>query len=1020
MSINPPQKILDKVAVETMQKESVVDNVTKSDYRKLFEIARSSLLDFSYAVWLIYEHKAWEPLGYDNFEVACIEILGISKSTASKYKTIAEGVLAVLRQDEKFHSVKQITKIGDSVTLEHLVTDKMRNLGEFVSRLGMRRSYELISCPGVDIKAVAEGGNPLYVNNGIKKEITVEDIKSAKNIKILVSELVSISSSTPTPQAQAQTPAKPVNPVNQARQRLDRYIYIAGELKKQVETERHALQGLILEQTEDLRKQLATLCTEVSEFITDEKALLQIVDVNATEPKPEKKLPANEFIEVAELAEFTGLSDSYIRRLCRDRKIEATYLKKGKDESWLIHPDGLPEEHRKAFYSESAKRAETDERERLRLLNKDRDIVLNEVAKSIRKKALNDEYCIRNFGHLQGDELTEALQKHQEEYPEYDAIPYSTFKRKLKAYQAEGIRGIIDWRGVHRRGETKVTDEDFEYYKAQRMNENGLSSPECWKEVRGRAIREGRITYDKEGVETVWNKETGEEEGSFPCAATFERLYVERTKEAARVLATKGAHRAKQTIHFPHVATDPESILPGQLYVMDHHTTDILCKPSDVTVVKSLVSKLMRGEFDSPALKSRAEKELRRHLKSGLSKKKTVRLWLTNCMDFRTRKQLGWYLHEHAPCTADVMYTFMLACKYHGYPEALLLDNGKDFRSKHFAGKPFRNRKTETSPYNKVKIESVVQDVNSRDNVATGLGIRVIWAGVKQSQAKPIERQYRFVCDGFSKRFKTYTGSKPHERPEATSANIKKGDIPLVVDIIEIFDNFIKGINSAPQGGKYLDGKSPDQLWVEKHPGKRMPGEAALFMMMLKMGDEKKLTAQGYSHPALGGYNFWNDQMMGDSGRKVYARWDPEDWEKCYIFDAATDVFLYPAELQQLSPMMPQTAEGQQIFQEILAQKKRHQKLISAEAKSMKMVSGGESFENVNAHNQAFENTWKAVHEMREDGAKPVTLTHNKLDEIGRNILSYKDPGDKDLSGIVPKEQPKSGKKIKLLQSDPD
>ena len=102
--------------------------------------------------------------------------------------------------------------------------------------------------------------------------------------------------------------------------------------------------------------------------------------------------------------------------------------------------------------------------------------------------------------------------------------------------------------------------------------------------------------------------------------------------------------------------------------------------------------------------------------------------WVTAWRDYKSGKWLGWLLQTGSPNSDHIFQTFYYAVEKYGLPEDVIIDNGKDYRCKDFAGGR-RQIRIETD---KARTTSMLDELN----------VCVNFALPYNAQTKPIERDF--------------------------------------------------------------------------------------------------------------------------------------------------------------------------------------------------------------------------------------------------------------------------------------
>lgn len=702
-----------------------------------------------------------------------------------------------------------------------------------------------------------------------------------------------------------------------------------------------------------------------------------------------------EYYSAVEIADKVGVSERAIQKLIKQKKIDARFIE-GKQSAGRggvatrIRPEGLPEELRRKFVEGSTTQdparfeAETD--------------VWSMATKSQRDRIKPYYHAIKNMAGLKGHELKVALDRHNLSLPAGSRINLKTFYRKLKLYEEGGLLALLPDHGKNA-GLTVVNEEDFKYFASLFLTQNRLSQKECHRQVFGRAAIDGRAKVIKGKLYEI-DPQTGKELRTYPSASSFHRLLTKRYSKDEVYLARYGEHKLRQTGLSYSIDRDLTTVRAGDVWVSDHRQIDILANSSK-KVIGDLAKKVLHAKL-SDIDRNLLTKRIRRAIAAQFSGK-PVRLWLTAWIDFKTGKWLSWLLHEEDPNSDHIIQSFKWAVQKYGIPKGVYLDNGKDYRCKDFAGNP-RGKKL---------------DEQEMTTLLGQLDVKVTFSIVKNARAKIIERQFRHFIEKFEKHFGTYTGKNSSDRPETTHANIKRGEIPDALDVIDLFEQFITALNSQPREGKELRGLSPDALFSKEFNEKRTISERALAMFTMRTSAVRSLQANGFKDPDIDHF-YYASWMATMAGRKVYLRRDPEQWQTALVFDAKDHDELGTAELIAGTPGWAQTDEEHQQVENALAIQKQRGALLKASLKDLRKIAVGDTVDNYRSLVAIENEIMLATHDVTGDNEAPINrMTRTGLDDIMSRIETAANPTSPDLSSITP-DTSKPGKKLKGLLSDPD
>lgn len=216
--------------------------------------------------------------------------------------------------------------------------------------------------------------------------------------------------------------------------------------------------------------------------------------------------------------------------------------------------------------------------------------------------------------------------------------------------------------------------------------------------------------------------------------------------------------RAWQAQCAPRMQRDIEQVYTLQVWCGDEHTLDFFCRVRG-----------RNGEW------------------------KRTRPVLTAWMDVRSRYFVGW--HIDATGNSD---TILAAAKHgiarFGPPAMAYIDNGEDYKSA--AGK-----RKKWAFFNQQRLA----------NAFAELDIDVTWAIPYQPWSKPIESNFRWVCEEFSKDQRSYCGNRPENKPDDVLA-MDVMALPTIAEVRELFAAALEDIHAIERCGSGAYGKCPAEL----------------------------------------------------------------------------------------------------------------------------------------------------------------------------------------------------------------
>lgn len=383
--------------------------------------------------------------------------------------------------------------------------------------------------------------------------------------------------------------------------------------------------------------------------------------------------------------------------------------------------------------------------------------------------------------------------------------------RKLIArYERDGLAALLDGRGrPASAGADHCSPDAWLRFKQLYLDPRRRSAQLCWEIVRAEA--------DKLG----W---------AWPALHT-----VRRRMDAEIDASTRDFHRLGEkrwrARHAPRIERDFTVYRPGEMWCGDHHEFDLLC--------------LHRG--------------------------RPIRPWLTAWMDMRTRLFVGWHIAP-SPDSDTILAAFRAGVLEHGAPLRILIDNGKDYRSRAIAG-----GKRRKAPVDEPRVRSICAQ----------LGIEPHFTQTYSGESKPIERAFKTVCDRFSKLFPTYTGGGPDTRPETLYADLRaeRLDLPDLEEVARLFAQWVEQhYHLRPHTGDGMDGRCPLDVWASEEPIARRTAPREVLDLLLCRTEIVKVTRRGVRYDGIC-YGQDDVRVARLIGRRVMLRIDPTLRDRVHVCD---------------------------------------------------------------------------------------------------------------------------------------
>ena len=540
---------------------------------------------------------------------------------------------------------------------------------------------------------------------------------------------------------------------------------------------------------------------------------------------------------------------------------------------------------------------------------------------------------------LKGKELKDFIDNWNNNEEEEFTTSYPSLIRMRRRYFRYGVAGLISRHGEHLTG-SSVQDKYFEYFKSLYLIEGGPSLRSCRDLTLGYAIRE-------DGVDRK----------TFPSFMAFKRRLVKEIPEQSIFLARYG-QAAWNRKYNNFIERDYSNITCNQVWVSDHAQIDVACYDSN---------------------------------------NKPVFPWVTVWRDYKSGKWLGWILQTGNPNSDLIFQTFYDAASEFGLPKDVIIDNGKDYRSKDFAGGR-KNFKVDT---NKNKTSAMLKELN----------VNVHFALPYNAQTKPVERDFLKIKEMLSKHCVGYRGGNVVERPEKLAKEIKDGKIMKFEDFKKIFDDLIINIlNKKSSSGKNLNGKCPDELFYDEVKEKIVPSKDALKLFCSRTSKTYTIGKNGIKDGSID-TTYWADWMITKKGTKVYMRRDTKNYKEAWVFNAKNDEFIGKAEATNSVAALYAPEVSKEEFQEAMAVKKRNIKVTKAYLAQNKEISPIEKIENYKAAYNSLEKDYKKT-------VKVSLMANTNMDKAIQKNKDMEQFGKYNLSIFLPEEEQKENKKFYHWETD--
>lgn len=644
------------------------------------------------------------------------------------------------------------------------------------------------------------------------------------------------------------------------------------------------------------------------------------------------------WLSLSEVHQLTKIPLRTLRMKCSSNAWTTRQITGNGGKQYQINLNSLPEKYIKKYIRMRESKAVAVVKEDTALALQ----TLSETENSKRKSLKKWAQILIETANMKGSQLVNWIEIYNINHPN-DQISYKRLLAVRKEVSEKGPTALLN-QYHYNKDNTKIPEDVFEYFARTYLKEGAPSQSSCHLEAFGYAVNQG--------YQYSWD--------AFPHRTTFMRIFNKRYNVGAQFMARYGESRWNQK--YGNFVNRYHLEPAGSVWISDHHQIDVC----------------VFDEKGAPCFP-----------------------WVTAWKCSKTNKWLGWFVHSAAPNSDHIFHAFYLAALEYGIPEHILIDNGKDYRSKDFAGGRTMSGKSR-----------VEVDEKSASSLMIFLGIIPHFSLPYNAQTKTIERDFRTLKEIFSKHMVGYRGGDVVERPERLPEEIRKKQIMGIQEFLKLFDRFIIEVfNQYPSNAKELNGRSPDEVFAQEFTKKRTITKDALKLFCMRTSSAKMIRKNGIEDSELGEkIYYWDEWMSAYQGnpQKVYMRRDPKKWQEAWVFDAETDKYLGMAYVMKNVPFLADTDIQKQDLKEALQIKARHKKMTS----SMINVKPVDPLTYIS-------NMTTAVSSISKKANINITVkdvTPTKLDHVIREREKKEKQGTADISMLVPKKQEK--KKIYLFESD--
>lgn len=259
-----------------------------------------------------------------------------------------------------------------------------------------------------------------------------------------------------------------------------------------------------------------------------------------------------------------------------------------------------------------------------------------------------------------------------------------------------------------------------------------------------------------------------------------------------------------------------------------------------------------------------------------------IKPYLVGLIDVKSRCLVGWAICEipNSQVIKQAMLNMMYPKKNNpieGVPRILLIDNGKDWTSKALTGRPRTERFSLDG-----EIKGFYKSIGIEDDMRS-----LPYQAWSKGQ---IERFFETLCDDFTSRFDSYTGTLTGSKTigkikKDIKKMLKNDELYTIEEFADLFDNWLNEEyhTDTHRGLKEQKEKMPIPIEVFKNAEryyKAAPPYDFAIMQLMKC-EERTVYSVGIS---LFKRCYQNEALGQFEGQKVDVRYDPYDIRKIHVY----------------------------------------------------------------------------------------------------------------------------------------
>ena len=398
-------------------------------------------------------------------------------------------------------------------------------------------------------------------------------------------------------------------------------------------------------------------------------------------------------------------------------------------------------------------------------------------------------------------------------------MPWRTLQRWVYFYRTEGISGLIDKRGRRTISEL-ISPEAFELFKSFYLTKQKRNLRDCWQS----------ICFINTSENHNWK---------IPTLNSMYRFVDKAISVPVQILHREGlaAYEAKCGAY---IITDPDSILPGQIWVGDHAEFNCWIR--------------YRNQW--------------------------VRPWVTAWMDMRSRMLIGYHI-SISPNQTTILLAAKNGVEKFGLPDSVKIDNGRDYDSQMWTGITKRQRRALGAGY---LDEHLIAGLWGMMNITVSFAIPY------HPQSKGVlERWFNTVDEQFTKTIATWAGKRAEDKPDDLSEKLNNAaiiaDAYSMEDFTKLFARYVETYNSSIHTGWGMN-QTPAQVFATRQ-SRRILADGVTDLLMRPWSPELTVGKNGVTFKGLT-FGQYDMDLHAHFGKKVRVTYDPSDMSRVYVYDAVT------------------------------------------------------------------------------------------------------------------------------------